>query len=110
MRLDLEEEVERPGERVGGTAFQVERTAWSKVLSANLLSIGETAWRPEWRERKRGRSWGLDESLKSGGGAGVRVAPKSRPSLVGRRVVQQVGRDLRAPLGAGLGLHPEGRH
>ena len=66
--------------------------------------------RQEWRERERGRSWGLDESFKSGGGAGVRVAPKSRSSLVGRRVVQQVGRDLRAPVGAGNGRRPEGRH
>lgn len=39
-------------ERVGGTAFQVER--WSKVLSANLLSIGETAWRPEWERGGKG--------------------------------------------------------
>lgn len=48
--------------------------------------------------------------MKSGGGAGVRVASKSRPSLVGRRAVQRVGRDLRAPVGAGLGRRREGRH
>ena len=60
-------------------------------------------------ERKRRRSGGW-KRVWSGGGAGVRVAPKSRPSLVGRRAVQRVGRDLRAPVGAGLGRRREGGH
>lgn len=51
----------------------------------------------------RGRSWGLDESLKSDGGGGVRLALKPRPSvLVVLGIVQLVGRSLRGPVGAGL--------
>lgn len=48
--------------------------------------------------------------MKSDGGAGVRVAPKPRPSLVGLGVVHLVGRALRTPVGKGFGHCPEGRH